>query len=43
MTKNSVKGKIDPELAKERIREVERRSEILTYLIIAIVLGLIQY
>jgi hypothetical protein len=43
MAKKRAKRKKDPRLAKERIRAVVRRAEILSYLVIAIVLGLILY
>jgi hypothetical protein len=43
MVKKRVKRKNDPRLAKERREAIERRAELLSYLIIAIALGLILY
>jgi cell division septal protein FtsQ len=43
MAKKRTTGKNDPRLAKERKKAIERRSAIWSYLIIAIVLGLILY
>jgi hypothetical protein len=43
MAKKRAKHKNDSRLAKERKRVFEKRSEIWSYLIIAIVLGLILY
>jgi hypothetical protein len=43
MAKKRVKRKSDSRLAKERRAAIERRAEILSYLIIAIALGLILY
>jgi hypothetical protein len=43
MAKKRAKRKNDPRLIKDRRSAIERRTEILSYLIIAIVLGLILY